>query len=137
MIQLRLSLEETRLLLQETGLLLAHGSPLTDPLDAVPEVPLDSPAADTLRRDLVGRGLLLADGRCNPVIEASLGWLADPEETWTLALFGPGGVEAVHLALRGDAGVECILDSAGLQLSFPLRASEAQTWMETWAGGEA
>lgn len=129
MIEVRLSLSEARWMCQTLGLEPSSESPLRDPLAVVAEVPAGSTAETKLAEALTARGLLLPGRRVNPLAAAAMEWLARPETVWNLALFGHGGAEAVHLAFREGAAVECRRKASGLQLRFPLPESEAREWL--------
>jgi hypothetical protein len=129
MIEARLSLPEARWMLQLMNLGPSPDSPLRDPLALVAEVPGGSSVESELAGALTARGLLLPGRRVNPFAAAALRWLAQPEVVWSLALFGRGGAEAIHLAFREGAAVECRRGPSGLRLRFPLPANEAREWL--------
>jgi len=129
MIEVRLSLSEARWLCQMLDLKPSADSPLRDPLAVIAEVPAGSTAEAKVAEALTARGLLLAGRRVNPLAAAAMEWLARPEVVWNLALFGRGGAEAVHLAFREGAAVECRREASGLRLRFPLPESEARAWL--------
>jgi hypothetical protein len=135
MIEHVLDLAEARWILQVLGLEPAPDSPLRDALSAVPEVPKGSPAEDKVIQGLQGRGLVTRAGAPNPFASAALVWLASPEKVWCLALFGPGGAEAVHLAFREGSAVECRRELGGLRLRYPLPEEDAAAWLKLRAEG--
>lgn len=135
MIETRLSLSEARWMLQTLKLEPSSDSPLRDPLAVVAEVPEGSTVEVKLAEALTARGLLLPGRRINPFAAAALKWLAQPEVVWNLALFGRGGAEAVHLAFREGAAVECRREPSGLRLRFPLPETEARGWLGLQVGG--
>jgi len=136
MIEARLSLSEARWMLQLMNLEPSPDSPLRDPLGVVAEVPGGSSVETKLAEALTTRGLLLSGRRINPFAAAAMKWLAQPEVVWNLALFGRGGAEAVHLAFREGAAVECRREPSGLRLRFPLPESEAREWLTVQVEGD-
>jgi hypothetical protein len=129
MIEARLSLSEARWMLELINLEASPDSPLRDPLAVIAEVPGGSTVEAKLAEALTARGLLLSGRRVNPFAAAALKWLAQPEIVWSLALFGRGGAEAVHLAFREGTAVECRRGPSGLRLRFPLPEGEAREWL--------
>jgi hypothetical protein len=136
MIEVRLTLAEARWLMQVMNLNPSGDSPLADPLAGGSEIPPGSTAERRVREGLASRGLLLQENAVNPFVASALRWLAAPEETWSLSLFGRGGASVVHLAFREGVAVECRRDGAGFTLRFPLPETEARTWLSAhWGGG--
>ncbi len=137
MIEIRLSLAETRWALQRSVIAPRMPSPILEPVEAVPEVPSPSPAESEIVKSLQARGLAGTDGSPNPLLSAALEWLSAPDRVWSLSLFGRGGAEMVHLAMREDAGVECRRSAEGFRLRFPVPASEAEEWLSLRMRGGA
>jgi hypothetical protein len=135
MIEVRLSLAEARWLLQALDLRPSGDSPLADPLAGVAELPGGSSAEARVKEGLASRGILVAGGTVNPFAAEALRWLAGPEETWALSLFGRGGAALVHLVFREGMAVECRRDAAGFTLRFPLPEAEAREWLRAQMGG--
>jgi hypothetical protein len=137
MIEISLTLAEARWVLQSSGITPRMPSPILEPVEAVPEIPPSSPAETGLVQALQARGLAGPGGAPNPFLSAALEWLSVPDRVWSLSLFGRGGAEMVHLALKEDAAVECRRSADGFRLRFPVPASEAEEWLSLRLRGGA
>ena len=136
MIETRLDRVECAYVLGRLGLIPVGHSPLADYLASAAVPPEGSPAETRIVSGLVERGLASADGVPNPYLATALEWLADPERVHTLAQFGPGGVECIHLAVTRASAVECRRLTDELVLRFPLPEAEISAWLALrMAGG--
>lgn len=136
MIEVTLSLSEARWILDRLGIAPRDPSPLREPLEGTVPPPQDSPASKKIEADLRSRGFLIGEVP-NPFTAAALAFAAAPERVFSLALFGPGGAEAYHLAQKEGAAVEVVREPSGLRLRFPLDAGEVEAWvaLRTAGGG--
>ncbi|MGC8762803.1 MAG: ESX secretion-associated protein EspG [Acidobacteriota bacterium] len=136
MIELTLSLSEARWILDRMGIEPRDPSPLREPLEGTAPAPEGSPAFQTIEAGLRARGLA-GGGSPNPFAAAALVFAATPQRVYTLALFGPGGAEAYHLAEREGSAVEVVRGPGGLRLRFPLDAADVESWvaLRTKGGG--